>query len=556
VNSGSWTDAAAGRRFCLTVVAGGSSASVFLSFGGDWDEVSPLTSEDSRAMGEGLPGRIEVPVIRAGTAAGGAFAFEDASVQGARTEVLRRVSAGTQAASVSLAPGDLPRLRWARDGRLAAEMVLNQPERVRGPAAAQLSDLLGSDPDLRERLSGYRHHKLLPAGIALACELCGVHAEPAAVAGALRGGLVLPVLADPQPPAEPASPRAAVLLAAATGNTAARAAREQAIRLITDLDLSQFPEVSDFADSLRAGEVPAVTDESPLGMLMCRLASPLHWHTVTRPDVTPTVCPRLMLDACEVLRMLASAPEEALAGVYRVRSAAARRQGTHALPDLEEDLGHPGIDEAAVSALNQEHRDQAADRGAAVQEARRYARSPEPFPACAGTDPAWDWVAPYLACGLCLTFADGLGPADLLARLTGDLARTFVPAGRWLPAIQPGHVPQLPAGAGVGRAGTWAFAVEAGSATSAEPDVLASVSSGTRAVCLRHDDSGVIRFYLRRRQRARYRTRPAVPLAPHRRGPRPSRRLAERAGPDRRRLRPRRGHRTLSFGHPRFQHPS
>ena len=67
------------------------------------------------------------------------------------------------------------------------------------------------------------------------------------------------MLADPQPPAELASLRAAVLLAAATADTAARAARKQAIRLITDLDLSQFPEVSDFADSLR----PARSRQSP-----------------------------------------------------------------------------------------------------------------------------------------------------------------------------------------------------------------------------------------------------------------------------------------------------
>ena len=74
-------------------------------------------------------------------------------------------------------------------------------------------------------------------------------------------------------------------------------------------------------------------------MVIRRMASPLHWHTVTRPDVTPAVRPRLVLDACEALRLLASAPEGTLAGVYRVRSAAARRQGTHALADLEEDLG-------------------------------------------------------------------------------------------------------------------------------------------------------------------------------------------------------------------------
>jgi hypothetical protein len=154
MDSDRWTGAAAGRWFCVTLVAGGSPAGVFGGFGGNWDEVTPLTSQDTRAMGEGLPGRIEVPVIRVGTAAGGAFAFEDASVQGARTEVPRRVSARSQAISVSLAPGDLPRLRWARGGRLAAEMVLNRPEQVRGPAAAQLTERLGADPALRNGSAG------------------------------------------------------------------------------------------------------------------------------------------------------------------------------------------------------------------------------------------------------------------------------------------------------------------------------------------------------------------------------------------------------------------
>jgi hypothetical protein len=131
-----------------------------------------------------------------------------------------------------------------------------------------------------------------------------------------------------------------VLLAAAAGDTAARAARAQVIRLIADLALGQFPEVSEFASQLRVGQVPVVTDESPLGMLMRRFASPLHWHAVTRPDITPEVRPRLVLDAFEALRMLASAPDEGLTGSYRIRSVAARRAGAHAIADLEEDLGH------------------------------------------------------------------------------------------------------------------------------------------------------------------------------------------------------------------------
>jgi Family of unknown function (DUF6461) len=483
-------DAAGGRRFCLTLVTDGSPAKVYEGFGGDWDQAEPLTPQDTRAMGEGLPGRIEVPAVRAGTAAGGAFAFENASVQGARAEVLRRASAGSQAVSVSLGPGELPRLRWARDGRLAAEMVLNQPERVRGPAAAQLSELLGSEPGLRERLSGYDHHRLLPGGIALACRLCGVLAEPTALAGPLPGGLVLPVLADPRPPAEPASSRAAVLLAAAAGETAARAARAQAVRLIADLDLARFPEISEFADSLLAGQPPVITDESPLGMLIRRFASPLHWHTVTPPDITPEVRPRLVLDALDALRPLASAPGQALADVYLIRSRTARRRDAHAVTDLEEDLGQPPVDEAAVSALDHERRAQGTRRSAAVEAARR-----EPPRALAGADAAWNWVLPYLPYGLCLTFADRIDPADLLTRLTGDPARTAVPDSPWLPAIQPGRVPRLPDGAGTGRTGTWSFGIETGSATTAEPDVLAAISSGTRAVCLRHDSSGITRFY-------------------------------------------------------------
>jgi hypothetical protein len=490
MDSTGWTDAAGGRRFCLTLVSGGSPAGVFAGFGGDWDQAGPLTPEDTRAMREGLPGRIEVPVVRVGTAAGGAFAFEDASVQGARREVLRRVSAGRQAVSVSLAPGELPRLRWARNGRPAAEMVLNQPEQVRGPAAAELSELLGAEPALRERLGGYDHHRLLPAGIALAARLCGVRVEPEAAAGELRGGLVLPVLADPRPPAAPATPRIAVLLAAASGETAARAARAQAVRLIADLGLGRFPEISEYAGSLRAGQSPVITDESPLGTLMRRFASPLHWHTVTAPDITPEVAPTDVLGALDALRLPAAAPQQALADVYRIRSRTARLRDANAVTDLEEDLGYPTVEAAALSAAEQVDRGQYARNGAAVMAARR-----QPPRALDGADAAWNWVLPYLPYGLCLTFADGIGPADLLGRLTGDPARTTAPASPWLPAIQTGRVLSLPDGAGTGQTGTWAFGIEAGSATTAEPDVLAAISAGTRAVCLCNNGNGLTRCY-------------------------------------------------------------
>jgi hypothetical protein len=466
------------RWFCLTLVPGGVPSAMFGSFGGDWEQALLISPPEARAMTEGLPARIEVPVIRGGAAGGGAFMFEDSSAQGARTEVLRRLSHGGQAVSVSLKPGGLPRLRWAEDGQLAAELTLNRPGHVQGPASGRLRELLAERPSLAEPLRGYKHRAVIPPGIALAQALCGAGIEPGILDSALRGGLVLPVLPDPEVPgARPAAAKAAALIAAAEESTAARAARKQAIRMIGDLGLDdEFPEIAEIRRVLSAGRNPEITDESAAGLLIRRFTSPLHWHTVTAPDVTPAIKPALTARALTTLRLLATAaPRQALAAVYNVRQLTSRRGSARPAEDLEDDLGQPALDIADITRVQQREQSEQAQRGEALGAVRRPAA---PFPSFGGADASWDWVLPLLPQGLCLTFADGLEPGELLTRL----------------ADAPGAPGPEPAEAGAGRIPGWAFAVEHGTAVAAQAEAIAKISLGTRAVCLRHDSNGTSRF--------------------------------------------------------------
>jgi hypothetical protein len=105
-------------------------------------------------------------------------------------------------------------------------------------------------------------------------------------------------------------------------------------------------------------------------------------------------------------------------------------------------------------------------------------------------------VLSHLPHGLCLSFAEGLTPADLLARLTGDLSQAITPTDRWLPPAHERTTEENPIPyAGVARTGVWALAIEPTSSVAAQPDMPATISTGTRALCLRHDrQTGVTRF--------------------------------------------------------------
>jgi hypothetical protein len=235
-----------------------------------------------------------------------------------------------------------------------------------------------------------------------------------------------------------------------------------------------------------------VTDESPLGQLIRRYVSPVHWHTITAPDSTPTDPPRNTIAALHALRHAAATPATSALAVL----VGARRRPTGplgSLPDLEADLDHPHSDRNAIRARLQQQNRRDTARAEAVNLTRRPDGLPPAFPP---QQQAWNWVLSHLPHGLCLSFAEGLTPADLLARLTGDLSQAITPTDRWLPPAHERTTEENPIPyAGVARTGVWALAIEPTSSVAAQPDMPATISTGTRALCLRHDrQTGVTRF--------------------------------------------------------------
>lgn len=481
------------RRFCLTLVSETSAERIFEAFGGEWTQARRMTDRDADALRDGLPGHVTVPAVRVGACPGGGFAWEDASHQGRRTEVLRRASQAAGAVVVSLAPDDLPRLRWAENGQFVAAVILNAPDRIHGPGAARLRSILDAS-GWRERARENDQRRVLAAAVELAAALTGTRIALSELTQPLLGGLVLPVLDDlSRSDAATEAPQLRALLDAVDERTAARALNQQVFRLIDDWELDELPAVTAFTGALRAGTQTPVTDDSPLGVLIRRFVSPVHWHTVTPPDVTPQAAPRQTIAALHALRhAAASPPKDALAEVLRARRTPGAVGPRGSLPDLEADLDHPTVDRAAMQTRADAHRKRATERVAAVTLSRQAEGLPPTFPP--GHE-GWNWLLPHLPHGLSLTFADGLEPAELLARLTGDLSQATTPQSRWLPpAHERATQEDTPACAGVARTGKWAVAVEPWSSIGAQPDMPARISAGTRALCLRHDASGTVRF--------------------------------------------------------------
>lgn len=484
-----WPIAGTGRWFCLTLATKAAAPALFEAFGGQWQQASVLTPRAVDALREGLPERVAAPIVRVADVDGGSLAFEDGSAQGTRLEVLRRASLGGSAVAVSLAPTDVPRLRWAEDGRVIAEVVLNAPDRVTGLAAQRLRALLG-DARWSARTAGYDHRAVLGVGIELAAELAGLPVTARLLAQPMRGGLVLPVLDDPATADDPAEVASLMpLLRAADEQTVTRARFRQIDRVIEDWDLDAFPAVRQFAQAVRSEGPDAVGDAAPLGLLLRTLSSPLHWHTVRQPGRDePVEDPHQLVRALSALRAaMLTPPAPALTTLLRARA----RASGNPLGDLRDDLDGPLVTAAELHADQQERRARAQRRAQVVEAARNFAG---PLPTRGGAEAAWDWILSYLPHGLCLTFAEVLQLAELLTRMTGDPADATPAEPPWPPPIPTRDTRAATPFAAVGSTAAWAFAIEQGSNVGAQPDVLARVSAGTRAVNLRHEAYATIRF--------------------------------------------------------------
>lgn len=250
---------------CLTFVRGGRESAVLAAFGADAGEAVPVTGQAPVPW----PGSLAVRASRSGEWLVAAEA--DIPAQGIRQEVMRRVSAGTEAVSVYEDVGKLNhQLVYAVDGQVVSSVVTSVPWHWSGSdperAAAVIRDIETAAGDLTE----------LEVLLAAAERLAGPSLDQETFAGPWLAALVLPVLADlpPPPPADtpPAigDPVIDLLLAHATPEDLISVARRRASRLLAMAVPGEHLAAAVQA-ALNRGDQP-VSDDDPAGVALRKLA--------------------------------------------------------------------------------------------------------------------------------------------------------------------------------------------------------------------------------------------------------------------------------------------
>lgn len=249
---------------CLTFVRDAGERSVLAAFGTDPGQAVQVTGQAPLS-----PGSPAVRVRRSGEWLVAAEA--DVPAQGVRPEVIRRVSAGTEAVSVFQDTGKLNHeLVYAVDGRVVSSVVTSVPRQWSGSdperVAAVMRDIETAADDVGE----------LEILLATAERLAGLSLDEEILDGPWLAAPVLPALAD-LPPAPPAGSPPAIgdpvidlLLAHATPEDLTPVVRRRASALLamTGPDEHLAAAVETAFD--RGGH--PVSDDEPAGAALRKLA--------------------------------------------------------------------------------------------------------------------------------------------------------------------------------------------------------------------------------------------------------------------------------------------
>jgi hypothetical protein len=265
---------------CVSFVRDGSQDSVFAAFGAAPQSTTPrtldevITAESTFDDGYG-------PFVRVGRCDGWLFAWENASSEGMRPEVLRRLSRGTEVVTVRHIFGGCPQFAYAADGAVITSMWLIPPDPTRS----------GSDPDrflplMREVGLDYAalsqemdeeepRFNDLEATLALAQRAFGLSLSPQEVEAAWPCARILPRLEDLDlPPVVPdgqvgiGDPVIDLLLQYATPETVDAVLAEQALIVLSELGLAESRVIAEAVEAALAGRRRMVVDEDPLGLLL------------------------------------------------------------------------------------------------------------------------------------------------------------------------------------------------------------------------------------------------------------------------------------------------
>jgi len=257
-----------------------TQSEVLAGFGADPEEAAArtleqaITAESSWQEGYG-------PFVRVGRSGGWLFAWEEASFEGARPEVLRRVSRGGEAMVVRHALDAFAEFGYAADGVVVSHVVTIPPYRR-----------TGSDPDrflalLRQvglDFGAIQHRDEDPvlgdleAVLMVAERAVDLSLSPQQVEGPWPSARILPLLEDlPAPDRDTAwqfsigDPVIDLLVRHASGQTVTSLVAGQSRVLLEETGLAGDAELAGAVQAAAEGRHHAVTDEEPLGLLLRRL---------------------------------------------------------------------------------------------------------------------------------------------------------------------------------------------------------------------------------------------------------------------------------------------
>jgi hypothetical protein len=277
-----WLDERFGEQlsFCVTFVRGTDERGVLVAFGADPDETVPRSRLEAE-IAEGSWDQGYGPFVRVGRCGEWLFAWEQASSEGSRPEVLRRVSVGAEAVALRNCLDGFAEFGHAADGDVITSVATIVPY-SRG----------GSDPDrflplIREvgldfeAAPGGQALPDLQAVLTVAQRAFGLSLGEPELERPLPSARILPVL--PELPARrdvparsegrvPAigDPEIDQLLLHADEQTLAAAVGAQVRGMLADSGLDASGELVQAADAALAEGGQPVADDSPAGVVLRR----------------------------------------------------------------------------------------------------------------------------------------------------------------------------------------------------------------------------------------------------------------------------------------------
>lgn len=278
-----WLDERFGEQlsFCVTFVCGTDERSVFAAFGADPDEAVARSRQEAELAEESWEQGYG-PFVRVGRCGEWLFAWEQASSEGARPEVLRRVSAGAEAVTVRNCLDGFAEFGHAADGDVTTTLATIVPYSREGSDPDRFLSLIREAGLDFEADAGGQALPDLEAVLTVAERAFGLSLDEPELERPLPSARILPVLPDlhvrrdepgPGQGRVPAigDPVIDLLLFHADEETLASAVGTQVRGMLADSGLDASGELVQAANAALAEGGRPVADDSPAGLVLRRI---------------------------------------------------------------------------------------------------------------------------------------------------------------------------------------------------------------------------------------------------------------------------------------------